>query len=252
MSTHIHLASDLHLGAPDVPSSHVRERRFVQWMRDAARGEGFASGMPATEIHLLGDMFDFWFEYRHAVPRGGVRLLGAIAELTDEGLPIHFHAGNHDMWSFGYLEEETGVTLHRKPIVREFDKLTCMIGHGDGLGQGDKGFKAIKRVFNSRACQRAFSWMHPNWGVRLARAWSASSRQQGEAPWTSAEQEHLVQFAEASLGQADAFIFGHRHLPVEHLLSDGKSQYINTGDWITHHTSVVISGGAVQLLKHQP
>lgn len=250
MASHVHLASDLHLGVPNLRNSHLRERRFVQWMRDAARGEGFAAGMAATEIHLLGDLFDFWFEYNKAVPKGGTRLLGAIAELVDGGLPVHYHVGNHDLWTFGYLEEELGVTVHRDPIVRTFDGLTCMLGHGDGLGAGDQGYKAIKRVFQSRACQKAFSWLHPNLGIGLAHAWSAKSRQQGEGPWTSPEQEHLVQYCEYQLEAADVFVFGHRHLPIDHTLSDGASRYLNAGDWIKHHTSVAISHGEARLIHH--
>ena len=117
MASHVHLASDLHLGVPTLRDSHLRERRFVQWLRDATRGEGFAAGMAATEIHLLGDLFDFWFEYNKAVPKGGTRLLGAIAELVDGGLPVHYHVGNHDLWTYGYLEEELGVSIHREPIL---------------------------------------------------------------------------------------------------------------------------------------
>ena len=137
MSHCVHLASDLHLGAEAAMSSVDRERAFVTWMRDAARGEGFAQGRPATELHLVGDLFDFWFEYKRAVPKGGVRLMGAMAELTDAGLPIHFHVGNHDMWTFGYLQDELGVHVHREPVVQTWDGLTCMVGHGDGLGPGD-------------------------------------------------------------------------------------------------------------------
>ena len=114
----VHFASDLHLGAPNGAESRERERTFVQWMRAAAEGTGFAAGRPATELHLVGDIFDFWHEYRHAVPKGGTRVMGAIAELTDGGLPIHFHAGNHDMWTYGYLEEELGVQVHDSPVVK--------------------------------------------------------------------------------------------------------------------------------------
>ena len=147
MPSCIHLASDLHLGAPSVDSSVSRERAFVSWMRQAASGEGFAKGHKATEIHLVGDIFDFWFEYGKAIPKGGARLMGAIAEITDVGVPVHFHVGNHDMWTFGYLEEELGVTVHREPILRTWDGLTCYVGHGDGLGHGDKRYKWLKKVF---------------------------------------------------------------------------------------------------------
>ena len=252
----VHLASDLHLGAPGRLSSLERERAFVQWMRQAARGEGFASGgRTATEIHLVGDVFDFWFEYKYAVPKGGVRLMGAIAELTDEGLPIHFHAGNHDMWTFGYLEQELGVEVHHAPILRRWDGLHCLIGHGDGLGLGDAGYSRLKKVFTSRACQKAFRLLHPDLGVSIARTWSKSSRQKGEHPATDPGKEQLYNYAKAWLDDSsqphvDLFVFGHRHVPLDLPIQGHDSRYINSGDWLEHHTSVIIQDGGAELVHH--
>jgi UDP-2,3-diacylglucosamine hydrolase len=251
----VHLASDLHLGAPGYASSVERERDFVRWMRQAARGEGFAEGRTATEIHLVGDMFDFWFEYRRAVPKGGVRLLGAMAELADEGLPLHFHVGNHDMWTFGYLEDELGVHVHRSPILREWDGLSCMIGHGDGLGPGDRGYHRLKRLFASPLCQRAFRAVHPDLGIALARAWSSKSRQKGEAALRDLSAEHLHGFAKEWLSnesnaRVDVFVFGHRHLPLDVPVEGTQARYLNTGDWLTHRSSVVIADGQAELLLH--
>lgn len=251
----IHLASDLHLGAPGYASSTKRERDFVRWIRQAARGEGFAHNQRATEIHVVGDVFDFWFEYKRAVPKGGVRLLGAMAELVDEGLPIHYHVGNHDMWTFGYLEDELGVHVHRAPIQRDWDGLKCLVGHGDGLGPGDGGYRRLKRVFTSKACQRAFRLLHPDLGMALAHAWSSKSRQKGEAPLGNLSEEHLYAFAQSWLAnpdhpKVDVFVFGHRHLPLDVRVDGTQARYLNTGDWLTHKSSVVIANGEAHLLAH--
>ena len=255
MSHCVHLASDLHLGAEAAMTSVDRERRFVRWMRNAARGEGFAKGRQATEIHLVGDIFDFWFEYKRAVPKGGVRLMGAIAELSDSGLPIHFHTGNHDLWTFGYLTQELGVRVHRTPIVETWDGLTCMVGHGDGLGPKDQRYKRLKRMFASKTCQSAFRLIHPDLGIALAQSWSNRSRNTGENPLSSdMNEEHLYAYAmewlETNDDNIDAFIFGHRHLPIDVSLVGHNARYINTGDWLTHMSSVVIQRGRAELLDN--
>ena len=230
----VHLASDLHLGAPDPSRSRERERAFVRWMRDAAEGRGFAEGKPATELHLVGDIFDFWHEYHHVVPKGGARVMGAIAELTDAGLPVHYHVGNHDLWTYGYLEEELGVSIHREPILLDCDGTLCMVGHGDGLGPGDATYKVLKNVFTSPWGQALFRTFHPDWGVKLARGWSKQSRARGEHPMGKLEDEHLVQHAMSVLEDADApspdvFIFGHRHHPIHAPLPQGDAAYLNLG-----------------------
>ena len=255
MSACVHLASDLHLGVPNDPESKDRERAFVKWLRDAARGEGFAQGKAATELHLVGDVFDFWFEYKHTVPKGGARLMGAIAELTDEGLDVHFHAGNHDMWTFGYLEDELGVAVHRGPIVRSYDGTSCLIGHGDGLGPGDSGYRGLKRMFTSKLCQAAFKCIHPDLGISLAQTWSAHSRKHGDRPLGPMDQEHLYRFAKEwceahDRPNVDVFIFGHRHQPIDTGIEGHNARYLNTGDWIVHKTSVVIQNGKTELIQH--
>ena len=255
MPSCVHLASDLHLGAPGYAPSPEREKDFVKWMRQAARGDGFARGSQATELHLVGDVFDFWFEYKRSVPKGGARLMGAIAELTDEGLPVHFHVGNHDLWTFGYLQDELGVTVHHQPLLATWDGLRCMVGHGDGLGPGDGGYKTLKRFFTSRLCQGAFRWLHPDLGIALAHAWSANSRQKGEAPLGTSQEEHLHQFAQAYIQEkdnprVDLFVFGHRHLPLDLPVEGTSARYINAGDWLTHRTSVLIEDGTARLLHH--
>ena len=164
----IYFASDFHLGVPNHEVSLKREKLLVRWL-DEIKDQ-------AEAIYLVGDIFDFWFEYKHAIPKGFVRLQGKIAELTDSGIPIHFFTGNHDMWMFGYHEKELGITLHRDPIVVKAQGKKLFVGHGDGLGPGDKGYKFIKKVFANRFFQWCFARLHPNFGIGIANFSSRKSR----------------------------------------------------------------------------
>ena len=224
----------------------VREQAFVAWLRGVVEGSFPGLEGPATEVHLVGDLFDFWFEYKRAIPRGGVRLLGAIAEVVDAGVPVHYHVGNHDMWSFGYLEEELGVQLHRKPMTFVYNGQRFCIGHGDGLGPGDAGYKRLKRIFKNPFLQWGFRWIHPDIGIRLAAAASKNSRAtniEKDAHFENAETEWLWQYARElqSSHPHDYFIFGHRHLPLDLPLNmETGTRYINLGDWIRHFTALRI------------
>lgn len=239
----IYFASDFHLGIDARKSSAERERQVVRWLDQISAD--------AREIFLVGDLFDFWFEYKTVVPRGYVRLLGKLAELSDAGVPIHFFIGNHDMWMFNYFEEELGIPVHRRPILREWDGKKFMIGHGDGLGPSDYGYKMLKKVFANPVCQWLFARLHPNFGVGLARYWSVRSRlaKPVKNQFLGAEKEWLVAYAERKLEQQDIdfFIFGHRHLPIDHVLKDGKSRYINLGEWMYHNSYAEFNGTDVQI-----
>jgi len=164
----IYFASDFHLGVPSFEESLIREKKVVKWLDEIKHD--------AEEIFLVGDIFDFWFEYKRAVPRGFTRLLGKLSEITDSGIPVHVFTGNHDMWIFDYLPQECGVILHKEPIERSFGDKSFFIGHGDGLGPGDKGYKFIKKVFASPLCQWLFARLHPNFGIWLANRSSGYSR----------------------------------------------------------------------------
>lgn len=248
--SNIYFASDFHLGTPDFEGSLVREKKVVAWL-DRIKTD-------AAEVFLVGDVFDFWFEYKTVVPRGHVRLLGKIAELTDAGIPVHFFIGNHDMWVFDYLPKETGVIVHREPIQRTFGTKTFYIGHGDGLGPGDHGYKFIKKVFRNKVCQWLFARLHPNLGIGLANFWSKTSRSHtGEVDrkFLGAQNEWLAIYCKEILKNKhyDFFIFGHRHLPMEIPVGD-NSLYLNLGDWINHFSYAVFNGEHLSMhyFKDQP
>lgn len=241
----IHFLSDFHLGVPDTASSLERERRICAFLDEAAKD--------AAEIHLLGDLFDFWFEWRRAVPRGHVRLLGKMAELTDRGIPVHLHLGNHDMWIFDYVPGETGVTVHREPIVRIWSDKRFLISHGDGLGPGDHGYKFLKAVFRNPVCQWLFARLHPNFALWLGDFWSGRSRlksYENDRRWLGEDKEWLVLYCRERLRTEhfDHLIFGHRHLPVDLEVAPG-ARYVNLGDWITHFTYATFDGRELKLMK---
>lgn len=226
----IYFASDFHLGVPDEARSKDREQRIIAWMDRI---------FPETqELYLVGDVFDFWFEYQTVVPRGHVRLLAKIAQFTDAGIPVHYFTGNHDMWTFGYLEKELGVQLYRTPIERTYNGKKFYIGHGDGLGPGDHGYKFIKKVFSSKACQWLFARLHPNLGVGVANYFSRRSRiatGTTDEKFEGEDKEWLVIYCKELLARKhyDFLVFGHRHLPLDIGLQGG-ARYINLGDWLKY------------------
>lgn len=240
----IYFASDFHLGVDARLTSKAREQQIVRWLDMVAQD--------ATEIFLVGDIFDFWFEYGTVIPRGFIRLQGKLAELRDSGLPIHFFTGNHDMWMFDYFEKELGIPVYRQPILREFGGKKFLIGHGDGLGPGDHGYKFIKKVFANPVCQWLFARIHPNFGIRLANFWSGQSRETHlETPsFLGQEKEWLIIWCEKQIAAGrdiDYFVFGHRHLPIEFLLKNEKSRYFNLGDWLYYNSYGVFDGNAFKL-----
>jgi UDP-2,3-diacylglucosamine hydrolase len=241
----IYFASDFHLGVPDYATSLEREKRIVRWLNSIEKD--------CEELYLLGDVFDFWFEYKTVVPRGHVRLLGKLSELSDNGIHIHYFTGNHDMWTFDYLTKEVGVELHRNPIEKEYDGKKFFIGHGDGLGPGDYGYKFIKKIFASRLCQWLFARLHPNLGVGIAQYFSRKSRVATgniDEVFLGEEKEWLLIHSKELLAKKhyDFLIFGHRHLPLD-IKINGSSRYINLGDWFKNNTYAVFDGQKLTLEK---
>lgn len=231
----IYFASDQHFGAPTPEKSKPREKLFVNWL-DTIKND-------AEAIFLLGDLFDFWFEYTKVVPKGFIRVLGKLAELSDSGIKIHFFVGNHDLWMKDYFETELNITIYRKPTEFTFNNKLFLIGHGDGLGPGDKGYKRMKKVFTNPFSNWLYKWLHPDFGVRLAQYLSVKNKLisgEEDIKFLGEENEWLVQYCKKKLTQKhyDFFVFGHRHLPLEITVSE-KSKYINTGDWISHYTYAV-------------
>ncbi len=226
----IYFASDFHLGVPSFEKSRERELQIVKWLDEIKTD--------AKEIFLVGDIFDFWFEYKFVAPKGYVRFLGKIAELTDSGIKVHFFTGNHDMWMFDYLPKEIGVELHRENIERTFNGQKFLIGHGDGLGPGDRTYKFLKLFFNSKTCQWLFARLHPNFGMGIANFWSKKSRlannKSGEEFLGNKNEWLYIYCKEVSeKKQFDYFIFGHRHLVLNLKIENTSSRYINLGEWFT-------------------
>ena len=241
----IYFASDFHLGVPTLASSLAREKKICAWLSSIQHD--------AAEIYLVGDIFDFWYEYRYTVPKGTTRLLGKIAELTDAGIPVHFFTGNHDLWMKDYFTEELNVTVHHEAITKEFNGKTFYIGHGDGLGPGDAWYKVLRSIFASKTCQWLFSRLHPNLAFYIARKSSKRSRVitgDSDEKFLGQENEWLFLYCREYLKKhkVDYFVFGHRHLPLD-LDVDGKARYINLGEWLNYCTYGVWDGEKMALLK---
>ena len=235
----IYFASDFHLGSPNFEESLKREKKIISWLNEIE--------IDAKKIFLLGDIFDFWFEYEKVVPKGFVRLLAKLADLVDKGIEIHFLVGNHDMWMRDYLEKEIGLKVHFKEFIIEEDDQLIFIGHGDGLGKGDYKYKILKSLFTSNLCKWLFSRLHPNFGIGLGQAWSNKSRKEQESI-KNEEKEILVEYCKEQQknNPVDYYIFGHRHIPME-VKIDERANYINLGDWIHHYTYAVLSDQKLEL-----
>jgi len=241
----IYFSSDNHLGAPNLEESLVREKKFVSWL-DTIKKD-------AEAIFLVGDIFDFWFEYNEVVPKGFTRTLGKLAEISDAGISIHYFAGNHDMWLVDYFQKELNLTVHDKPKIFTINDKKFFVGHGDGLGPGDKSFKIMKKIFKNPFFNWCFRCVHPDLGIKLGKYLSNKNRLKSsleDLKFNGNENEWLTKYCKEKLKNEhyDYFIFGHRHIPLEIELSP-NSIYINLGDWITHFSYAVFDGHQVLLDK---
>ena len=244
----IYFLSDFHLGAPDGTISLDREKRIVKFLDEIKNS--------AAEVFVVGDLFDFWYEYRKVVPKGYTRILGKLAELTDSGIPVHFFVGNHDMWMKGYFEEELNIPVYYEPKIFEWNNKKFYIGHGDGLGPGDHGYKFIKKIFRNKFCQWLFGILPPAVGVGLADYLSRRSRAITgliDEQFLGEEKEWLIIYSKEVLQKQhfDYFIFGHRHLPIDFSLNN-NSRYINLGDWIRYYTYAMFDGENLILSSREP
>ncbi len=236
----IYFLSDAHLGSWALEHKRMQERRLVRFL-DSIKTK-------AAAVYLLGDMFDFWFEYKYVVPKGYTRFLGKISELTDMGVEVHYFTGNHDIWAFDYLERECGVIIHRQPLTTELYGRIFYLAHGDGLGDPDPKFKVIRAMFHNRICQRLFAAVHPRWGVWFGHTWAKHSRMKRpggeEPPYMGEDREHLILYTKKYIqyhSNVDCFIYGHRHIEVDLQLTR-KARVIILGDWISHFSYVVWDG----------
>ncbi len=239
----IYFLSDFHLGIPDHASSIAREKKVVAFLQKASND--------AAVVFILGDLFDFWFEYKSVVPKGFVRILGKLAEITDKGIPVHFFVGNHDMWMSGYFEKELNIPVYFQAKEFKFNGKTFLIGHGDGLGPSDHGYKFIKKIFRSPISKFIFGILPPRIGMSIAHYFSKSSRTvtgNTDEKFLGEENEWLVLYCRDVLKSKhyDYFIFGHRHLPIDFPLND-QSRYINLGDWIRYDSFAEFDGRTVTL-----
>lgn len=242
----IYFISDFHLGAPDHVGSLEREKLIVRFLDEIKNN--------TAEIFLVGDMFDFWYEYRKVVPKGYTRLLGKLAELTDSGIPIHFFVGNHDMWMRDYLQTELNIPVYFEPQQLERNEKRFYIGHGDGLGPGDHGYKRLKKIFRNPVCKWLFGVLPPFFGIGIAHYMSRRSRAHtgsAEETFLGEEKEWLIQFCNDTLKKEyfDFFVFGHRHLAIDFKLEE-NSRYINLGDWIRYFTYAVFDGEKMELKSY--
>lgn len=244
--SNIYFASDIHLGSNFFEDTRLVEKRFVRWL-DCIKGD-------AKVLYLLGDIFDYWFEYKHVVPKGFTRFLGKIAELTDSGVEVHFFIGNHDIWMFDYLPEESGVILHTDKFITDIYGKKLFLAHGDGLGDTSFLFRLIRSVFRNRFCQWLYASIHPRWSMAFAHRWSRLSREEGLAGgipgYMGEDRECLVLFTKQYLQthpEIDYFVFGHRHIMLD-LMLNKKSRMLILGDWLQFFSYAVLDeSGSMKL-----
>ncbi|MFC4162341.1 UDP-2,3-diacylglucosamine diphosphatase [Epilithonimonas zeae] len=243
----IYFASDQHFGVPDLQQSRIREERFIRWLDQIKRD--------AQILFLMGDLFDFWHEWKYVVPKGYIRVLGKIAELKDSGIDIYFFVGNHDLWMKNYFEVELGIPVFFEKRYYEINGKQFLLAHGDGLGPGDKGYKRMKKVFTNPLAQWAFRWLHPDIAMKIANYMSQKNKMisgVGDQKFLGEDKEFLILYSKEKLKteKIDYFVYGHRHLPMVLDLDKG-AKYINLGDWISYFTYGVFDGENFELNKFE-
>ena len=239
----VYFISDLHLGAGTMDKPLDYERRVVRFL-DSIIDD-------CDELYLLGDIIDYWFEYKHVVPRGFTRFLGKIGEMTDRGIKVHWFTGNHDIWIFDYIPQETGAIVHHEPLQTEIQGKKFYLAHGDGIGEDTKSYKLMAGFFRSPLCQKLYRLIHPDWATAFAHRWSRHSRLAGSKfpDYLGETREHLVVFAKQYIAQypdTDYLLFGHRHIMLDLMLSRSSRMMI-LGDWITHFSYAVLENGQLSL-----
>lgn len=242
MDKKVYFFADAHLGSKSHADSLQTERKICRWL-DAVKKD-------AAAIYLLGDIFDYWYEYKYVVPKGFTRVLGKLAEVTDAGVEVHFFIGNHDIWLTDYLSRECGMILHFEPLITVIYGKKFFLAHGDGLGDDSRSFHLLRKVFHSRFLRKCFSAIHPRWTIPLAQGWSNSSRENGGLqPYLGEDREYLIRFAKEKLTAVpdiNYFVFGHRHILLDLPIAE-QSRVIMLGDWISYFSYAVFDGESVEL-----
>jgi len=243
----IYFASDQHFGVPNLQESRKREEKFIRWLDEIKKD--------AQILFLMGDLFDFWHEWKYVVPKGYIRVLGKIAELKDSGIAIYFFVGNHDLWMKNYFEEELGIPVYFEKRYYQISDKKFLLAHGDGLGPGDKGYKRMKKIFTNPLAQWAFRWLHPDIAMRIANYMSQKNKLISgveDQKFLGEDKEFLIQYSKEKLKteNIDYFVFGHRHLPLIFDLEKG-AKYINLGDWIVYFTYGVYDGRSFEVKKFE-
>lgn len=237
--------SDIHLGSPDDAKSRERERKLLRFF-DAIQADTQA-------LFLVGDIFDFWFEYKEAVPKGFVRFLAKLAELQERGIALYIFTGNHDLWMRDYLETEIGAKIYHGRCELQCGGKSFFLAHGDGLGPGDHKYKVLKKIFSNPLCQWLFRWLHPDIGIKIAKTWSRGNyTDPAKEVFHGEDKEWLIQYSKRKLQERhyDLFIMGHRHLPMDIRLSE-NSRYINLGDWILNCNYARFDGNELKLIRFE-
>ncbi len=239
----IYFISDIHLGLPDFKGSLPREKKLVQWLDNIKT--------TATDIYFLGDIFEFWYEWKSVIPKHFSRFFGKLAELSDLNIKLHYFTGNHDIWAFEYFEQEFGMKIYREPQQIKINNKSIYMAHGDGLGPGDKLYKKLKKIFTSKFLQWFFSnFFHPNFAFKIAKKISYQRDACNKNPIFKGEQEWLIQHAiEVQKDEHfDFYIFGHRHIDIEYYINE-QSKVIMLGDWIKKFTYAVFDGNDIKVKK---
>ncbi|MFT5337297.1 MAG: UDP-2,3-diacylglucosamine hydrolase [Luteibaculaceae bacterium] len=245
----IYFASDFHLGAPGLKDAAQHEKRIRAWLQSIRKD--------AKEVFLLGDLFDFWFEYKHVVPKGFLGFLSDLKQLSEQGIQLHIFKGNHDLWFRDYFEQELDAIIYTDPVILERNGIQIYLAHGDGLGPGDRGYKAIKWAFTRPLFQWMFRWIHPDVGISIAQFWSKKSSQKSrekDSLFLGEEKEWLIIHSKELAEQnpdIKYMIYGHRHYPLALDLND-STQYINLGDWIQSFTYAQLDGEELELKRFIP
>lgn len=241
----LYFASDIHFGEPDYETSRAREQKLLRWLHQIEKD--------AQAIFFVGDTFDFWFEYSTVVPKGYIRFFSKVIHLIENGIPVYFFTGNHDLWMKDYLEVELGATVFKDKVALQVNERKIFLAHGDGLGPGDTKYKLLKKVFTNPVCKWLFKWLHPDIGIKIATAWSRKSRGGHSIDrFKGIDKEWTFLYAKKKLETThfDYFIFGHRHIPMEYSITE-QSKFVNLGDWIVNDTFGVFDGNILDLKQFE-